>query len=88
MGAPPADPVPALVNSRWERLDRLLPVSAGAARLDLAGNELVARDLRNVVEILENLPQFAAELGPAVGQVRRRFQQILVGHDLARGHEQ
>src|ERR1700722_11020121 len=75
-------------SSTRERVKRLLPLLSRAPRLHLAGNELVACDLCDVVEILQNRSQFAAKRDPAFDQVRRGLQQALVGDNLACGREQ
>src|ERR1700727_286021 len=55
------------------------------ARLEFAGDELIARDLLDVAAIPQNRPQFPPEGVPAVRQVRARGDQILVGNNLTRG---
>ena len=58
------------------------------AGLCLAGHKLVARDLRDMVEIVQDGLQFAAERDAALTQIRCGFEQVLVSDDLTRGGEQ
>src|ERR1700744_1042307 len=51
-------------------------------RLELAGDELVARDFFDVAAIPQNRPQFPPESDPAFGEIRGGCEQILIGDDL------
>jgi hypothetical protein len=74
-----------LISPRWplssdssaaERSGRLPSsvTSACASGLGFAGDELLARDVPDVVKIPQDGLQFTAELEPAVGQVRRGLE--------------
>src|SRR6201999_1613261 len=58
------------------------------ACFDLASDELAPRNLHHVVEILNDVLQFAAKRHSTLGQVRTRLEEILIRDDLARGGEQ
>src|ERR1700756_2028413 len=56
----------------------ILAIQTPLARLDLAGDELIARDPLDVIEISDNVPQFSPEGDPPFGEVFGGRDQILV----------
>src|ERR1700722_2934720 len=67
---------------------RSLAIQAPLAGLDLAGDELIARDPLDVIEISQNVPQFSPESLPPFAEVFGGRDQILIDDNLARGREQ
>src|ERR1700757_1296670 len=67
---------------------RGLATQASLAGLDLAGDELIARNPLDVIEISDNVPQFSPEGDPPFGEVFGGRDQILVDDNLVRGGEQ